>query len=100
MFRNYFVTAFRNIVKHKVYSLINILRSKSLYPLTDAPDFTMHGGSVPSGFELGISAPAGTPVCRHSWGERTSTKTISPEAYSAVKAIISEWGKGHGWLPK
>ena len=30
----------------------------------------------------------------------TPSGTMSPPAYSAVKAIISECGNGHGWLPK
>ncbi|CPP20154.1 Uncharacterised protein [Bordetella pertussis] len=33
-------------------------------------------------------------VISSSWTRR------SPPAYSAVKAIISEWGKGQDWLPK
>ena len=36
------------------------LRDASLYPLVDAPTFNQHGGSVPPGFQLAISAPAGT----------------------------------------
>ena len=35
------------------------LRDAGLYPLVDAPTFNQHGGSVPPGFQLAISAPAG-----------------------------------------
>jgi hypothetical protein len=34
------------------------LRARSLYPATDAPDFSQHGGTVPRGFSLQITAPA------------------------------------------
>jgi hypothetical protein len=34
-------------------------QSPTLYPLTEPPDFALHGGIVAPGFALGISAPAG-----------------------------------------
>ena len=30
----------------------------------------------------------------------SSSIRISPESYAAVKPSISEFGYGHGWLPK
>lgn len=36
------------------------LRSRGLYPTTTAPAFHQHGGLVPPGFPLSMSAPAGT----------------------------------------
>lgn len=36
------------------------LRNAGLYPTTDAPAFSQHGGSVPAGYRLGMSAPSGT----------------------------------------
>ena len=39
---------------------LNQLRSAGLYSSVDAPSFNQHGGQVSSGFDLTISAPAGT----------------------------------------
>ncbi|MFP6873018.1 MAG: chitobiase/beta-hexosaminidase C-terminal domain-containing protein [Verrucomicrobiales bacterium] len=39
--------------------MIERFRAIDLYPAIDAPLFSQHGGSVPSGFNLSISAPAG-----------------------------------------
>ena len=36
------------------------LRTAGLYPTVVAPTFNQHGGQVPSGFDLSITAPAGT----------------------------------------
>lgn len=36
------------------------LQDAGLYPPVDAPTFNQHGGSVPPGFQLAITAPAGT----------------------------------------
>ena len=36
------------------------LKNFGLYPDTDAPAFNQHGGNVPNGFDLVITAPAGT----------------------------------------
>lgn len=41
-------------------NFINILRSEALYPTVDAPVFNRHGGTVLAGFNLDMSAPAGT----------------------------------------
>ena len=39
---------------------MNEMRDYGFYPDTDAPTFNQHGGYVPSGFDLSISAPQGT----------------------------------------
>lgn len=36
------------------------LRNAGLYPSVVSPTFSQHGGQVPMGFDLGMSAPAGT----------------------------------------
>ena len=40
--------------------VLNELKSHNLYPNVVAPTFNQHGGHVASGFDLSISAPAGT----------------------------------------
>ncbi len=40
--------------------LLSQLRQAGLYPGLDAPEFNQHGGAIPRGFALEISAPAGT----------------------------------------
>ncbi|KKK54684.1 hypothetical protein LCGC14_3082220, partial [marine sediment metagenome] len=40
--------------------VLNQLRAANLYPSIDAPSFNEHGGQVPDGFQLDISASAGT----------------------------------------
>jgi hypothetical protein len=39
---------------------VSQLRAAGLYPALEAPAFSQHGGLVPAGFELLVSAPAGT----------------------------------------
>lgn len=41
-------------------TVLNQLRSQGLYPSVAAPAFNQHGGQVSSGFQLTLSAPAGT----------------------------------------
>ncbi|MBN2474599.1 MAG: lamin tail domain-containing protein [Pirellulales bacterium] len=41
-------------------TVLNQLRGRGLYPSVTAPSFNQHGGEVPAGFGLTISAPAGT----------------------------------------
>ena len=41
-------------------TVLNQLRSQGLYPSVAAPVFNQHGGPVSSGFQLTMSAPAGT----------------------------------------
>jgi hypothetical protein len=40
--------------------LLQQLRTAGLYPTVVAPTFNQHGGQVPTGFNLNITAPAGT----------------------------------------
>ncbi|MEW6158718.1 MAG: lamin tail domain-containing protein, partial [Verrucomicrobiota bacterium] len=40
--------------------LLNQLRADNLYPAVAAPTFSQHGGNVNKGYNLSISAPAGT----------------------------------------
>ena len=42
------------------YALLNLLRSRSLYPTLEAPAFGLPGGLVPAGYQLAIGAAAGT----------------------------------------
>jgi hypothetical protein len=41
-------------------AVLTQLRSRGLYPNVAAPSFNQHGGLVPTGFSLAMSAPAGT----------------------------------------
>ncbi len=41
-------------------TVLNQLRSQNLYPSVTAPSFNQHGGNVSAGFQLTMSAPAGT----------------------------------------
>lgn len=43
-------------------TLIGQLRTRGLFPSLDAPVFSQHGGIVPAGFSLSITAPAGSTV--------------------------------------
>jgi hypothetical protein len=42
------------------YATITELRARGLYPTTEPPQFSQFGGNVPSGFNLAITAPAGS----------------------------------------
>jgi hypothetical protein len=65
------VTSARNYLSNRDTTIVSQLRaynlttayadgSAPLYPLTTAPTFSQHGGSVIAGYSLGITAPAGT----------------------------------------
>lgn len=41
-------------------TVLNQLRSQNLYPTITAPSFNQHGGNVITGFQLTMTAPAGT----------------------------------------
>lgn len=43
-------------------TLIGQLRTRGLFPSLNAPAFSQHGGIVPAGFTLSISAPAGSTI--------------------------------------
>ncbi len=65
------VTGARNYLSNRHTTIVNQLRAYNLttaygdataplYPLTNAPTFSQHGGNVAGGYNLTISAPAGT----------------------------------------
>src|SRR5207249_78757 len=57
------------------------LRAKALYPNVAAPSFNQSGGNVPSGFQLTISAPAGTIYyTRDGSDPRLTGGAVSPAA--------------------
>lgn len=42
--------------------LLNMLKVDGLYPSLNAPDYSQHGGAVPDGYSLNITAPAGAQI--------------------------------------
>jgi hypothetical protein len=48
-----------NFLNQRNNIFLNQLRNTGLYPSVVAPTFSQHGGQVPSGFSLTMSAPAG-----------------------------------------
>ena len=51
---------FNQFFPQRTALVLQQLRDASLYPTVDAPVFNQHGGSVPAGFPLSMTAPAGT----------------------------------------
>lgn len=49
-----------NFIPQRSGIVLNQLRAAGLYPSIVAPTFNQHGGAVPPGFALTMSAPAGT----------------------------------------
>ncbi|MEZ6098066.1 MAG: lamin tail domain-containing protein [Pirellulaceae bacterium] len=49
-----------NFLTGRTAQFLNQLKSAGLYPSIVAPSFTQHGGQVPIGYDLGVTAPAGT----------------------------------------
>lgn len=49
-----------NLFPSLTADMIQRFKNADMYPDTVAPTFSQHGGSVPSGFQLGMSAPTGT----------------------------------------
>ena len=49
-----------NVLSTRTAAVVDELRAAGLYPATDAPEFSRHGGDVPSGFELTMTASAET----------------------------------------
>lgn len=52
-------TVQNNYIPQRSTIVLNQLRSKGFYPAVVAPAFNQHGGGVPPGFPLAISAPSG-----------------------------------------
>lgn len=48
-----------NYMGQRTANVLGQLRARNLYPSTVAPSFSQHGGNVPGGFRLAITAPAG-----------------------------------------
>lgn len=48
-----------NYMGQRTANVLGQLRARNLYPTTVAPSFSQHGGNVPGGFRLAITAPAG-----------------------------------------
>ncbi|MGB0774912.1 MAG: CotH kinase family protein, partial [Akkermansiaceae bacterium] len=76
-------------------TVIAQLRAKNLYPATDAPDYSQHGGQVASGYQLSISNPNASGVIyyttdgsdpRNTGGAVSGTAT----AYSGTIAITAD----------
>ena len=43
-------------------NVLRMLKADGLYPALDAADFSQHGGSVPGGYSLTMTAPAGAQI--------------------------------------
>ncbi len=56
------------------------LRARSLYPATDAPDFSTHGGTIPRGLAINVSAPATIRYTTDGSDPRLTGGTINPTA--------------------
>jgi hypothetical protein len=50
---------YTNYMSRRSDVVLGQLRAKSLYPTTVAPTFSQHGGPVPAGYSLTLSAPGG-----------------------------------------
>ncbi|MFM7554335.1 MAG: chitobiase/beta-hexosaminidase C-terminal domain-containing protein, partial [Verrucomicrobiota bacterium] len=48
-----------NYMGQRTANVLAQLRTRNLYPATVAPAFSQHGGNVPAGFRVGLSAPTG-----------------------------------------
>ncbi|MBA7487128.1 hypothetical protein ES707_22690 [subsurface metagenome] len=71
-----------NVLLYRPASLVNELRAAGLYPATDAPEFNKHGGDVPSGFNLTMTAPANAVVYYTVDGSDPHLPEISPGSTS------------------
>lgn len=61
--------------------VVGQLRSKGLYPSVVAPSFNQHGGDVPDGFALTITAPRGTILYTTDGSDpRLVGGTVNPDA--------------------
>jgi hypothetical protein len=52
--------ALNTLMPQRSAIVLQQMRNAGLYPTVDAPAFSQHGGSVPAGFELTMTAPEGT----------------------------------------
>jgi hypothetical protein len=82
--------------------VLNQLKAIGLYPNVEAPSFNQHGGSIPSGFNLQMTAPAGTIYYMldgndpYPWAGSNSEVTLVEEA--APKSVLVPTGDiGTDW---
>lgn len=69
------------------------LLAVNLYPPVAAPEFNQHGGSVPPGFQLTLSAPAGTIYFTTDGSDpRAPDGAVSPAATAYTTAIALPGG--------
>ncbi|MDG2124791.1 MAG: CotH kinase family protein, partial [Verrucomicrobiales bacterium] len=66
------------------------LRRRSLYPATDAPDFSQHGGSVPAGFALQITATATVHYTTDGSDPRLEGGNVNPAASSGTTLTLTQ----------
>jgi hypothetical protein len=83
-----------NFLTNRNAEFLTDLRQVGLYPNIDAPTFSQHGGQVPSGFGLTISAPAGTIIWYTLDGSdpRAIGGAISPTAQRYIGTPINITG--------
>ncbi|PYM14579.1 MAG: hypothetical protein DME18_06385 [Verrucomicrobia bacterium] len=68
--------------------VLNQLKAKGLYPNVTAPSFNQFGGNVPSGFQLTMTAPAGTIYyTRDGSDPRLAGGAVSPTALAYGGAL-------------
>lgn len=58
------------------------LRARSLYPATDAPDFSTHGGTIPRGLAINVSAPATILYTTDGSDPRLTGGNVNPASFS------------------
>jgi len=58
------------------------LRARNLYPATDAPDFSTHGGTIPRGLAVSISAPATVHYTTDGSDPRLTGGNVNPASAS------------------
>ncbi|MBN2132401.1 MAG: lamin tail domain-containing protein, partial [Sedimentisphaerales bacterium] len=94
------------------------LRARNLYPDIEAPTFSLHGGAVPVGFNLSLSAPGGAiwftldgsdPRLPQTAQSDSTTRTLVSEDASKrvlvpTEAVSDAWRSGEPfddstWLP-
>ncbi len=60
--------------------VLSQFRARGLYPSTDAPDFSTHGGTIPRGLEITISAPANVHYTTDGSDPRLTGGDINPDS--------------------
>ncbi|MEM7261804.1 MAG: lamin tail domain-containing protein, partial [Planctomycetota bacterium] len=83
---------------------IERFRSGGLYPSVEPPILNQHGGAIPRGFQLGITAPAGTVYFTTDGTDpREYGGAVSPDALEAGEAagvtLVEEGATGRYLVP-